>query len=91
MQGNDLISRKVAIEEFYKYIGSDFEIEDVQYIEKIITGIPGVEKPKNDTNFCEIIQMKCPYDHFCHTCRLYTDYEKAREKSAEMMKKREGR
>lgn len=42
-------------------------------------------KSLSDRDFCEIIQMACPYDHFCHTCRMYTDYEKAREKSAEMM------
>ncbi len=48
-------------------------------------------KSLSDRDFCEIIQMDCPYDHFCHICRLYTDYEMAREKSAEMMKKREGK
>lgn len=47
-------------------------------------------KEAAERDFCEIIQMKCPYDHFCHTCRLYADYEKARKKSAEMMKKAEG-
>lgn len=44
-------------------------------------------KETADKYFCEIIQMKCPYDHFCHTCRLYYDYEKAREKSTEMLEK----
>lgn len=43
-------------------------------------------KALSDRDFCEIIQMACPYDHLCHTCRLYTDYEKAREKSVELMK-----
>lgn len=41
-------------------------------------------KETAERDFCEIIQMKCPYDHFCETCRLHSDYEKAREKSAEM-------
>lgn len=48
-------------------------------------------KTLSDKDFCEIIQMACPYSHDCHVCRLYTDYERAREKSAEMMKKREGK
>lgn len=37
-----------------------------------------------DKDFCEIIQMACPYSHDCHVCRLYSDYERARKKSAEM-------
>lgn len=45
-------------------------------------------KEATDKDFCEIIHMKCPYSHDCHVCRLYTDYERAREKSAEMMRKR---
>ena len=43
-------------------------------------------KETADKYFCEIIQMTCPYSHDCHVCRLYTDYERAREKSSEMMK-----
>lgn len=43
-------------------------------------------KETAERDFCEIIQMKCPYDHDCHVCRLHSDYERAREKSAEMMK-----
>lgn len=35
--------------------------------------------------FCEIIQSACPYGHDCGVCRLHSDYEKAREKSAELM------
>lgn len=46
-------------------------------------------RENKEVDFCEIIQMACPYEHLCHTCRLYTDYERAREKSEEMMKKRE--
>lgn len=45
-------------------------------------------KETADKDFCEIIQMECPYSHDCHVCRLYADYERAREKSAEMMKER---
>lgn len=43
---------------------------------------------ENDSEryFCEIIHSLCPYDHDCHVCRLHSDYEKARDKSAEMMK-----
>lgn len=41
-------------------------------------------KETADKYFCEIIQMACPYSHDCHVCRLYTDYERAREKSAEV-------
>lgn len=36
-------------------------------------------KETAERDFCEIIQMKCPYDHDCHVCRLHSDYEKARE------------
>ena len=38
-----------------------------------------------ERDFCEIIQMKCPYSYGCSVCRLHSDYEKAREKPAEMM------
>lgn len=45
-------------------------------------------KSLSDMDFCEIIQMACPYYHDCNFCRLHSDYEKAREKSVEMMKER---
>lgn len=87
MQRNELISRNAVIEEFYKYIGSEFCVDDIRFIEKIIMGVPGIEKPEHEADFCEIIQMKCPYSNDCHVCRLYTDYERAREKSKELMEK----
>lgn len=43
-------------------------------------------KETADKDFCEIIQMACPYSHDCHVCRLYTDYEMAREKSEYLYK-----
>ena len=37
--GNDLISRGVAIEEFYKRISGDLTIDDVKYIEKVLNEV----------------------------------------------------
>ena len=33
---------------------------------------------------CKIINDTCPYDYFCHLCRLYIDYEKTKEKAAKL-------
>lgn len=89
MQANDLVRRQAVIEEFYKYIGSEFMVDDVELIEKIILGIPGSISLDDGMDYCEIIQSICPYSHGCSTCRLHSDYEKAKEKSAELMKKKE--
>lgn len=37
---NDLISRSVAIDEFYKRVGGDLTIEDIKYIEKVLEEVP---------------------------------------------------
>ena len=47
-------------------------------------------KKESGRYFCDIIQSACPYDHDCGVCRLHSDYEKAREKSLEMVHRREG-
>lgn len=37
---NDLISRSVAIDEFYKRVSGDLTIEDIKYIEKVLEEVP---------------------------------------------------
>lgn len=37
---NDLISRSMAIEEFYKRVSADLTIGDVKYIEGVLEGVP---------------------------------------------------
>lgn len=39
-----------------------------------------------EMDFCEIIQMKCPYSYGCSVYRLHSGYEKAKEKSVEIIK-----
>lgn len=54
-----------------------------------VLGIPGSISLDDGMEYCEIIQSICPYSHGCSICRLHGDYEKAKEKSAELMKKKE--
>lgn len=37
---NDLISRSIAIDEFYSRVGGDLSISDVKYIETVLNGVP---------------------------------------------------
>ena len=37
---NDLISRSVAIDEFYKRVSGDLTIEDIKYIENVLEEVP---------------------------------------------------
>lgn len=37
---NDLISRSIAIEEFYKCAGIEFDISDIKRIEKVLEKVP---------------------------------------------------
>ena len=37
--GNDLISRGVAIEDFYRRVGGDLTMADVEYIEKVLNEV----------------------------------------------------
>lgn len=54
--GNDLISRSVAIEEFYKRISGDLTIDDVKYIEKVLNEVhAAVHVDKLIDKFSEII------------------------------------
>ena len=41
---DDLIRRSDAIEEVYKRIGADLDIDDVEYLEKVINGIPTLDE-----------------------------------------------
>lgn len=54
--GNYLISRSVAIEEFYKRISGDLTIDDVKYIEKVLNEVhAAVHVDKLIDKFSEII------------------------------------
>ena len=41
---DDLISKSALIEELQKRIGGDLDIEDVEYLEKVVNSIPTVDE-----------------------------------------------
>ena len=44
MSSGDYISKSALIEELQKRIGGDLDIEDVEYLEKVVDSIPTLDK-----------------------------------------------
>lgn len=68
--GNDLISRSAAIEEFYKRVGGDLTIADVEYIEKVLNEVMDIVDGDDGWIPCSSRLPKEP-NHLCGTSNEY--------------------
>ena len=74
---DDLIRRSDVIEEVYKRIGADLDIDDVEYFEKIINSVPTAYNVDKVVEQVEGVYEYCS-THNCNDCN-YSKRDECRD------------